>query len=76
MTPYGAEDDTRELHVKCTLDGEPARILRELKRRGIVSTMKDAVMQGLIALNEDVTERDLREAQARMSLRVNAAQES
>ena len=65
MTPYGNEDDTKELHVKCKLEGDPARMFRELKQRGVVDTVKDAVKQGFIALYENVTERDLREAQSR-----------
>ena len=50
-----------KLHIKCTITGEPARILLELKQRGLVNTNKDAVNQGLCALYNTVLERDLKQ---------------
>jgi hypothetical protein len=52
------------------LRGEPARIVRELKGRGIVKSVREAVVQGLLLLYERTTERDLRRAQARASRRL------
>jgi len=53
------------VYVKCTLRGEPAHIFMELKERGIVRSAREAVVQGLLAFCERVTEQDLRTAQAR-----------
>ena len=60
----GRED---RLYVKCILRGEPAKIVRELKERGIVKSVREAVVQGLLLLHERMAERDLRMAQARAS---------
>jgi len=54
-----------KVYVKCTLRGEPARIVLELKERGIVRSAREAVVQGLLAFYEKITEQDLRIAQAR-----------
>ncbi len=64
--------DTGEerLYVKCVLSGEPALIVRELKERGIVKSVREAVVQGLLLLYEKTAERDLRMAQARASRRL------
>lgn len=45
--------------LNCKIKGESAKILYELKRRGIVSSNSDAVIQGLFALHEKVIQRDL-----------------
>jgi len=58
------------LYVKCVLSGEPALIVRELKERGIVKSVREAVVQGLLLLYEKTAERDLRMAQARASRRL------
>jgi hypothetical protein len=55
------------LYVKCMLRGEPARMVRELKRRGIIKSVREAVVQGILILYERTTERDLKMAQARAS---------
>jgi hypothetical protein len=54
-----------KLYIKCTISGEPARILLELKQRGLVNTNKDAVNQGLCALYNNVLERDLKQQKLR-----------
>ena len=56
--------------VKCELEGKPARIVRELKRRGMVKSVREAVVQGLLTYWDQVMMRDLREAQARTSRRL------
>lgn len=48
------------IHVNCEIQGEPAEILLELKRRGLVLSNTDAVSQALLALYDRVLERDLR----------------
>jgi len=59
-----------KVFVRCTLRGEPARIVRELKERGVVASVREAVVHGLIALYERTAERDLKRAQAHASLRL------
>ena len=51
------------VYLKCTLRGDPALIVIELKERGIVGSMREAVVQGLFAFYESILERDLRRAQ-------------
>jgi hypothetical protein len=51
------------IHIKCMISGEPAWILRELKKRGLVSSNKDAVNQGLCALYSRVIDMDLKTQQ-------------
>jgi hypothetical protein len=46
-----------------TVEGEPAAWLNEWKKRGLVTSYTDAVIQALRALNEKVTEQDLKSAQ-------------
>jgi len=58
------------VYVKCTLRGEPARIVAELKERGVVRSVREAVVHGLLALYEKTMERDLKRAQARASRRL------
>ena len=59
-----------KVYVKCTLRGEPARIFLELKERGVVRSVREAVVQGLLAVYERTMERDLRRAQVRASQRI------
>lgn len=54
-----------KVRVNTVISGEPARILLELKSRGIVLSNTDAVAQGLLALDERVLERDLAKARLR-----------
>ena len=63
-------EESEILHVKCTLNGEPARLLRELKDRGIVRSVREAVAHGIMALYERTAERDLKRAQALASRRI------
>ena len=48
------------IRINCSVDGEAAKILLNLKKRGIVKSNREAVVQGLISLQEKVLERDLR----------------
>lgn len=56
-----AESD--EVRINVAIRGEPAKILQILKKRGIVTSMTDAVVQGTWALYEKVVERDIKAAQ-------------
>lgn len=59
------------MRVNCEISGEPARIFLELKQRGIVSSARDAVVQGLLSLHERVLQRDLQLARLKASQRLN-----
>lgn len=58
------------VYLKCTLRGDPALIFLELKERGIVGSVKEAVVQELFAFYERILERDLRRAQVASARRV------
>lgn len=47
------------VRINCCIDGEAARILLDMKKRGIVKSNREAVVQGLFSLYEKVMERDL-----------------
>ncbi len=53
------------VNVRCTLVGEPARILLELKERGIASSYRAVISQALYAYDDEVLERDLKSLQVR-----------
>jgi len=55
------------VHIRCVINGEPARVLLELRRRGIIRSNADAVCQGLLALWEKIVRRELEEAQLKAS---------
>jgi len=67
-----SQEETEIVWVKCELEGKPARIVKELKRRGIVKSVREAVVQGLLTYWDQVMVRDLREAQAQTSTRIAA----
>ena len=67
-----SQEETEIVWVKCELEGKPARIVRELKRRGMVKSVREAVVQGLLIYWDQVIVRDLREAQARTGTRIAA----
>ena len=43
--------------------GEPAQLLAEWKKRGLVSSCRDAVIQSFKAFQEKLVDRDLKAAQ-------------
>lgn len=53
----------KSVRINMTLEGEPAEWLNDWKRRGLVTSYTDAVVQALRVLNEKVTEQDLKSAQ-------------
>ena len=58
------------LQVRCILEGDVARMYRELESRGLVKSTREAVAQGIAALYEKVMERDLLEARAKTSIQL------
>ena len=48
------------VYVKLRLIGEPARIIREQKARGTYVSVRDVVVQGLLALEKETLELELR----------------
>jgi len=60
-----------KMEVKCTLKEEPAHIVQELKERGVVASVREAVVHGLIAFHEKIVERDLKIAQLKASKRLD-----
>ena len=52
------------VNVRCVIRGEPARMIRELKRRGTHTRVKEAAVQGLCAYYDDYLRRDLRRLEA------------
>ena len=60
-----------KVSVRCIISGEPARIFLELKRRGLVRSTRDAVVQGLMSLHERIVQRDLKLAQLKASQRLS-----
>ena len=48
------------VRINCSINGEAAQILLNLKKRGIVKSNREAVVQGLISLQKEILERDLR----------------
>jgi hypothetical protein len=53
------------VRINCSVTGEAAEALRDLKRRGICKSNREAIVQALLALHERILERDLRYAQLR-----------
>ena len=51
------------IRINMVIEGEPAEWLNDWKRRGLITSYTDAVIQALRALNEKVTEQDLKSAQ-------------
>ena len=56
-----------KVYVKCTLTGEAASIVLKLKRRGIVSSVRKAVVNGVLAYYEAIIDRDLKGVQVMKS---------
>lgn len=64
------KERSARVHIRCAINGEPARILLELRHRGIIRSNADGVCQGLLALWEKVVRRELEEAQLKASKRL------
>jgi hypothetical protein len=61
--------------VNFVLEGEPARIIRDAKKRGTAKSTRDVVVQALVVLNDRMLERELRGAQVRAQRRALADDE-
>ncbi|MCW4048745.1 MAG: hypothetical protein NWE89_03310 [Candidatus Bathyarchaeota archaeon] len=48
------------VHVRCIIKGEPAQIIQELKRRGTVTSVKEAIVLGLYAYYDTILQLDLK----------------
>ena len=48
------------IRINMKVEGEPAEWLEEWKRRGLVTSYTDAVVQALRAYNEKIVEQDLK----------------
>lgn len=57
------EKEKARIRINMTLEGEPAVWIGEWKRRGLITSYTDGVIQALRALHEKVTEQDLKSAQ-------------
>lgn len=53
---------TKKPHIRINMlvEGEPAEWLNEWKKRGLVTSYTDAVVQALRAYNERIVEQDLK----------------
>jgi len=63
-------EESSNVHIRCQITGDPAKILTELKRRGLARSNVDAISQGLVCLWEKIVTRQLREAQLNASRRL------
>ena len=57
--------NSQKIRINTVIMGEPAALLNEWKRRGLVTSYTDAIIQALRVFNEKVTEQDLKSAQLR-----------
>jgi hypothetical protein len=55
--------DDLKIRINTVVMGEPAIWLNEWKRRGLVTSYTDAIIQALRVFNERLTEQDLKSAQ-------------
>jgi len=56
-------NNLNHVRINMTLKGEPAQWLGEWKRRGIITSNSDAVIQSLRLFHEKIIEQDLKTAQ-------------
>lgn len=57
------EEVKQKIRINTIVIGEPAKWLNEWKRRVLVTSYTDAIIQALRAFNERITEQDLKSAQ-------------
>lgn len=55
--------NNQKIRINTVIIGEPATWLKEWKRRGLVTSYTDAIIQALRVFNEKLTEQDLKSAQ-------------
>lgn len=56
--PEGSNDP--KIRINTVVIGEPAKWLNEWKRRGLVTSYTDAIIQALRIFNERIVEQDLK----------------
>ena len=64
------ECERLKVRINCEIRGKPAQIYLDLKRRGLITSAREAVVQGLTSLYEKVLQRDLQEARLKASRRL------
>jgi hypothetical protein len=57
---HNTNSEELKIRINTVITGEPALWLNEWKKRGLVTSYTDAVIQALRALNEKIIEQDLR----------------
>jgi triphosphoribosyl-dephospho-CoA synthetase len=62
--PGNAKKLEAKVRINTTIQGDPARELLELKKRGIFTSNRDAVVQSIRLFYERVVERDLKQQRA------------
>jgi len=55
-----AASGNKGIRINMLVEGEPAEWLEEWKRRGLVTSYTDAVIQSLRVFNETIIEQDLK----------------
>ena len=64
------QEYAKPIRVRCVLEGDIARMYRELESRGLVKNVREAFAQGISAIYEKTMERDLLEARAKTSAKL------
>jgi len=70
MKRAGTNEREPKVRINAIITGEPALWIIEWKRRGLVTSNADAVIQALRALYEKISELDLRTVQLKNFRRV------
>lgn len=65
------ENSDQKIRINTVVIGEPARWLSEWKRRGLVTSYTDAIIQALRVFNEKLTEQDLKSSQLQNIQRID-----
>lgn len=63
MNKATEKSNGQKIRINTVVVGEPAKWLNEWKRRGIVTSYTDAIIQALRVFNEKLIEQDLKSAQ-------------
>lgn len=63
MPTKNKESSEKRIRINMLVEGEPAIWLNGWKRRGLVTSYTDAIIQALRVFNERLTEQDLKSAQ-------------
>ena len=56
------DKESLKVRINCTIRGEPAAVLLELKKRGIFSSNREAIVRGLEVFYQQLLEGDLKKA--------------